>query len=162
MLAFGSIVPVPTVNNGVVVPFAAGQIVVELTKYGPWLAQRVLELLFKNTAHSSISSSVYSHLCSTAPDNEGVGAVVLANGDYTPKLTAFAAYASGRCNLSADVDFVASAATAWGSIPAYMFRDGTSPTSSNFLGFGTISPTPTVTLGQSFSLLASGTYIGLD
>ena len=162
MLAFGPISPIPTVNNGQTVPIAAGQLVVELLKYGPWLAQRILELLFKNTAHSSISSSIYGHACSIAPNNEGVGAVVLANGDYTPKLAGFAAYSGGRCGLSGDVDFVVSAATPWGPIPAIMWRDGVSPTASNFLEVTAISPIPNVTLGQPFSLKAADTYFGLD
>lgn len=143
--------------------FAVGEMVLQISKLGPYLCQQIMELMFRGIAKSQITT--YAHLCTTAPSDDGVGAVVVAAGDYAPKLVpAWAAFnvSTGRSNLAADLSFTTGAASNWGRIAAYMIRDSASPAGGNFLGQGAISPQPTVSTGDQYALSAPDTYIGLD
>lgn len=158
LLYTASIAPVPTITNGATFSFLAGEIVIEITKLGPYLAQRVLELLLKNTAHGQITG-IKAHLYTAAPSDDGTGGTELAAGDYAAQNVAFNAYdsATGRCNVSADISYTAAAGSAWGALPAMAFKSG-----SNFLGQTAITPLPTVAQGAAFALQGASTFIGID
>jgi hypothetical protein len=161
LLAVGTLAPFVTIANGDPYDIAVGEITIDCTKFGPYLAQQVLELLFKATAKSQIST--YAHLCTTAPTDDGAGAVVVTGTGYAAQaVPAYAAYASGKCTFAADLSFTTSTGASWGTLPAFMLRDSSSATGGNFLGQGAISPAPTVGAGVPFALAAASTYIGLD
>lgn len=160
LLAQGPLTPNVTLANGDPFTILAGDLQIDLAKYGPWLAQYVLELLFKNTAKSQVT--VYGHLCSTAPTDDGTGAVVLTGTGYAPiAVPAWAAYSAGRCYLAADLNY-GTAGSAWGVVKAVMWRDNVGPAAGNFLGQCPVLPEPTIANGDPVVLSAATTYFSLD
>jgi hypothetical protein len=163
-LAFGQIVPRPTILSGSAYQLAPGEVVITLPStfpIGPFLAQRFLEKAFQAQTHASLSGSLHMHLVTTKPDNDGAGGVVLAASGYASQTAAFAAYASGRSFLSADITYSASAPVAWGTIPAAVLRDNSAYGSGNFLAVFDIAPVPTFGSGAPVVLQAASTFLGL-
>ena len=136
----------PVTINATSFALAVGEIIVEVTKLGPYLAQRLLELLFKATQHSSVGT-ITCRLYTTAPTDDGTGGTEVAGTGYAGQTTTLAAFSSAtkRLNLSADLTFTTSAGSSWGDIPAFAFFAG-----ANFLGQGAILPLPTVGAGAAF------------
>lgn len=160
LLAQGPTTPNVTLASGDPFTVLAGQLQIDLAKYGPWLAQYVLELLFKGMAKSQVT--VYGHLCSTAPSDDGAGAVVITGTGYAPlAVPAWAAYSAGRCYLAADLSY-GNAGSAWGVLKAVMWRDNVSPTGGNFLQQQAILPEPTIGSGDPVVLSAASTFFSLD
>lgn len=163
-LAFGQLVPRPTIGSGSSYVLAPGEVVVQLANtfpIGPYLTQRFLEKAFQNQSHSSLAGSLYIHLATTRPDNDGVGGVALAASGYSSQSAAFAAYASGRCYLSSDITYSSGTSTAWGTVPAAVLRDNAAFGSGNFLAVFDISPVPTFGSGAAVVLNSATTYLGL-
>jgi hypothetical protein len=162
-LSSGLVTPNPSVVNGQPFSLSSGEVVVELTGgIGPSLAQKILELLFKNTAAATLAGSLHAHLVSVAPDNDGAGGTYLSASGYSSKPATFAQYASGRCNLASNIEFSAAIPASWGTIPAWVLRDNAASGSGNFLGVGALSPLPTLGIGAQAVLLAASTFVELD
>ena len=161
LLAQGPMSPNVNVRNGDPLRLLAGQLKINWSKWGPWLAQYAAELLFKATAKSQVT--VYAHLCTTAPTDDGTGAVVVTGTGYTPlAVPAWAAYSAGKCKLAADLSITHSAGGAWGTLKAVMWRDNVGPTAGNYLGQIAILPEPTIIAGDPVVLSAADTYFGID
>jgi hypothetical protein len=162
LLSSGTIVPAQNVTAGQTFPLASGEVVIELTVLGPSLAEKILNLLFKNTAAAGLAGSLYAHLTTTAPNNDGTGGTYLSASGYTPQAVSFAQFVNGRCNLAADAVFSNSIPAAWGTLPAWVLRDNVSPSSGNFLAVGELSPLPTLGIGAPAVLVANSSFVGLD
>jgi hypothetical protein len=163
-MAFGRVQPSTIIGAGDAYSLGAGEVIIDLANtfpFGPFLAQRILEHLFRNAGYSTLAGSLWMHLVTTRPDNDGVGGVALSASGYSSKAATFAAYASGRCFLSSDISFSASAPAAWGTIPAWVLRDNAAFGSGNFLAVGDLSPVPTFATGAPVVLDAASTFIGL-
>lgn len=163
-LAFGRIQPSTTINNGGSFSLMAGEVVIDLANtfpFGPYLVQRLLEKGFQNVSHATFAGSLWMHLVTTRPTNDGVGGVALAATGYSSKAATFAAYGNGRCFLSADISYTTSAPAAWGTIPAWVLMDNATFGSGNFLAVGDISPVPTFANAAPVALDAGSTFIGL-
>jgi hypothetical protein len=158
LLAVGTIVPNATVGAGATLTLAVGEILVQVSKFCPFLAEAALNLLFRNSVTSV--TTVYAAAMTVAPSDDAVGGTEVAAGDYTRKAAAFAAYASGRVYLSANVTFTNAAASAWGTIPAIAYYDAS--TAGNLMLVSAISPVPTIGIGAPLILDAATTYAGLD
>lgn len=159
LLCTGTLSPTTTVGASTSFSLLAGEVIIDYQVHGPWLAQKVLELLFKNTA-ATPPATVYGALFSVAPTNDGTGGTEITASGYTRKACTFAALSSKRGYLTGNVSFTAAAPVSWGAIPAVAWYDASS--SGNFMATSAISPSPTVASGAPFSLLATSTYVGLD
>ncbi len=167
ILAGGPLQPNPTILSGQSYTLAVGEVIISIPidyPIGSWLVQRILEKIFKNTSHATIASSVYAHLVTVLPTgyDTGTGGTYLVATGYASIAVAFAAWAAGRCLLSADGVISASAGAAWGTIPGYVLRDNAASGSGNFLFVGAFSPVPTIAAGVPVTLDAANTYIGLN
>jgi hypothetical protein len=158
LLAVGTIAPNATVGAGATLSLTAGEVFVQVSKFGPYLAQSILDLLFRNTIVSV--TTVYAALFSVAPSDDGTGGTEISASGYTRKSASFAAYASGRCYLSSNVSFTTNAPAAWGAIAAVAYY--TASSGGSFMVQSAISPVPTVGLGSPFALSSADTYVGLD
>lgn len=159
ILATGSLVPQASITAGNSLALLAGEIYVQMGKAGPYLAQKALELMFRNTAWTS-PTTIYAALCSTAFDDDGAGGTELSASGYTRKATAWSAPSSKRMALSSSVSFTSAAPAAWGTIPAVAYYDAS--TAGNFMLQQAISPVPTIAINAPYALAATATYIGLD
>lgn len=159
LLCTGTLSPQATVTAGNSFSLLAGEVIVDYQVHGPWLAEKVLDLLFRNTA-ASPPAIVYGALFTTAPSVDGTGGTESTGTGYTRKACTFAALSSKRGYLTGNVEFTTSAGSAWGSLPAVAFY--TASSGGNFMAVASISPLPTVASGAPFSLLATSTYVGFD
>lgn len=158
LAAIGALEPFPTVGAGGSYTLAAGELVAELLGFTPWFTQRVLELLFKNTAHSALAT-VRGILYSVAPDADGAGGTELSASGYARPSATFAAASGGRCAPSANVVFTAAAPAAWGAIKAAGWIDAAS--GGNLLVSAPVAPEPNIGAGAPFSLAAASTWFGI-
>jgi hypothetical protein len=163
-LAQGRIQPNVSLTSGQPYTLAPGEVVVSLPStfpIGTYLAQRMLEKAFKGSAHATLAGSVFAHLVTVRPDNDGAGGTYLVASGYAAQAATFAAYAAGRCYLGADITFDAAANVAYGDVPGWVLRDNVLSGSGNFLCHGANVPLPNVALGAPVILTAANTYIGM-
>lgn len=111
LLAYGALAASEAVSDGETFTVHTGALALEwrpgvITTY---LANKLLDLAFRNTAYSS---PVVTHLglTSTATDDDGNGTELTVTG-YSRQSTAFAAPSGGSCANSADETFTDSTAT---------------------------------------------------
>jgi hypothetical protein len=164
------LVPVPTINAGGTFLLAAGEIILEIlaaadgqSGCSPYLAQRMLELMFKNTAHPTFATKK-AHLATTAPTPDGTGGSWLVAADYTPPNISFGAFNNtiGGMPASADIFYRGASGGAWGDLKAWAVFDGLNTTTDHMLYTGPIVPMPTVGAAAPFSLLGASTTIRIN
>lgn len=163
LMAVGTLSPQPTVGAGQSYSFVAGEILIQLDFFGPFLAQKILDKLFRNTSSAALNGSIYAALMTAATDNDGAGGAELSSvthSDYSRKSTAWNAYASGASQMTSDVTFVASAATAYGTIQHPAYYDAS--TSGNFLWRGSFGSAPTYGVGALVGLRAAGCSVRIE
>lgn len=156
LLHVSTISPTPNIANATAFSLASGQVVIQVTKFGLFLAQYILELLFKNTA-KSILPTLTAKIFVTAPSDDGAGGTELAASGYAAQTVTYAAYngTTRRSTLAADAVFTASAPADWGSPTTCVLASG-----ANQLIQVPITPAPTIGPGGSFAYSAANTWIG--
>jgi hypothetical protein len=163
-MGWGRVSPQPTILSGQSYTVGAGQesiVCNTAARVGDWMVQRILEKSFKNTAHASLSASLKAHLALVGPANAGTGYTMVSGSGYTPQTAAFAAWASQRNYLSADITFHASAPAAWGTPVEWDLYDGTDPATDHFLFGCPLSPTFAIGIGAPVVLQATSSYVEL-
>lgn len=163
-LAFGRLQPNVTLTSGMPYTLAAGEVIVTIPSsfpIGPYLVQRMLEKAFKAQTHATFAGSLFAHLVTVRPDNDGAGGTYLVATGYSSKAATFATYAANRCFLASDITFDGSADVAYGLIPGWVLRDNAASGSGNFLCHGALVPPPNVAAGAPVIMTAADTYIGL-
>lgn len=164
-LGWGRAVPRPTILAGQAYPVAAGECSFAWrteARVGDWFVQRMLEKALKAQAHASLSGSLKAHLALVAPANDGSGYTMVSGSGYSPQSATFAAWASGRNYLAADIAFAAPAAADWGDVVEWDLYDGTNPASDHFLFGCPLSPTAHIGVGVNVVLKATDSYVYLE
>lgn len=163
-LAWGRVVPRPTVMSGQTYSIAPGEhsiACLTAAKVGNWFVQRMLEKAFKNSSHASLSGSLKAHLALVPPANDGTGYTMVSGSGYGPQTATFSAWASGRCYLSSDITYHSSAPAAWGEVVEWCLYDGSTPASDHFLFGCPLSPTFDIGLGAQVVLRSADSYVYL-
>lgn len=157
LLAVGTLTPQPTIGAGLGYTLLVGELTVTVNTWGPYLVQRVLEILFKATQHAAFTT-VNAHLYTVEPDNDGAGGTEVTLSDYAAQSVTFAPYSLGERKLATDKQFTAAAPSpGYGTIVGAACKTG-----ANFLGRGSIAPAQTVVTGAGFTLLAAQTAAQLE
>jgi hypothetical protein len=163
LLFTGTLDPKPALQGGASYPIDPANLVITYNGGTTYIAQKILELIFKATAHAS-PALVYGSLFSAAPSGDGTGGTELAATGYVRKAMTMAAYvaASKRIFLGADLQFIDVAPVAWGAIQALVINDSVTIGGGNRMLVLPFTVVPTVALAGAFSIVAADTYVQLD
>jgi hypothetical protein len=167
-MGWGRLSPKPMVSAGQSYSLAPGEVSISINgstaagRMGDWYVQRLLEKLFKATAHASLSASLKAHLALVAPSVAGTGYTMVSGSGYTPQTAAFNAWAANRNYLTSDITFTGAAAAAWGEIIEWCLYDGTNPASDHFLFGCPLAPTYDAGLGAAVVLRAADSYVSIS
>lgn len=164
LLAVGTLSPQPTVSAAGTSSFAAGEITIDIAFFGPSLAQKMLDKLFRNTSTASLSTTLFAALNTTSPDADGAGGTeVTASGtNYARKAAVYGAYSAGASPLSSDVSFTASSTGTWGTVVAVSYYDSSTIGAGNFLWRAVLGASVTIGAGSNVVLRATTNTVSID
>jgi hypothetical protein len=160
LMAVGTLSPQPTVGALSSYSFAASEISIDISFFGPSLAQKFLDKLFKNTSTASLSASLYAALMTTSPDNDGAGGVEVVASGYSRKAATYGVWTAGSAALSSDVTFSSSTAAAYGTVVSVAYYDAS--TSGNFLWRANLASSVTIGIGANVVLRATTNTVSID
>lgn len=112
---------------------------------------KIINHFLRNTSQAP-DAALYVALFTTAPADDGTGGVEVSAGDYARKAVTFAAPSGGATANSGSLDFVASAASAWGTIVAVGIYNAL--TVGTLVAQGLIAPALVVGVGTPVSISA--------
>lgn len=100
-------------------------------------ANKIINHFLRNVTQTP-DAAVYAALFTVAPADDGTGGTEVTAGDYTRKQVTFSPAVSGASANTGSLDFVADAASAWGTLVFIGLYNASS--AGTYIGGGAISP----------------------
>lgn len=112
-------------------------------------ANKIINHFLRNVSQTP-DATIYAALFTVAPADDGTGGTEVSAGDYSRKAVTFSAASGGATANTGSLDFVGSAASAWGTLVFIGLYNAS--TSGTYIGGGPISPALVVGIGSPVSV----------